>query len=223
MVDDRNGEQYLGAESDPRDPTSTVCHYVADMELLRDDEIFLLSPLSPLPVTIFTGTDGNTLDVGPTPNFGGGAGLCGNGATDMDDLYEPGWLSGRFDPEDVCGGLLWDESRPLMFWQLRAAARPATASLCNLRGSRRDGMSPVPIDRFPTDVSVYGVRGTAGNVTDWTATEWAQGEGDAARVARVVRGGGGSRARSSSRCAYRFSLEPGQTAPYVGFRLAHSL
>src|SRR5262249_24652586 len=62
-------------------------------------------------------------------------------------------------------------------------------SLCNIRGSRRERAAPVPVDEFPTDVSVYGVRGMGGNMRDWTATEVIEGEGAGVRVLRVLRGG----------------------------------
>src|SRR6188768_1917660 len=44
------------------------------------------------------------------------------------------------------------------------------ASLCNIRESAKDGARVAPVDSFPQDVSVYGVRGMAGNMRDWTET-----------------------------------------------------
>src|SRR5262249_35486512 len=62
-------------------------------------------------------------------------------------------------------------------------------SLCNMSQSRRERPAPVPVDEFPRDRSVYGVRGLAGNVRDWTGSEETEGTGDTRRVSRVNRGG----------------------------------
>ena len=67
------------------------------------------------------------------------------------------------------------------------------------RGPVRSGDGePIP-QLFGTD----GVRGTAGNVRDWTATEWVEGEGASARVARAVRGGAWLGQDIHTRCADR--------------------
>ena len=44
------------------------------------------------------------------------------------------------------------------------------ASLCNSGESNPGRPRPLPVDSYETDVSVYGVRGMAGNARDWTAT-----------------------------------------------------
>ena len=93
-------------------------------------------------------------------------------------------------------------------------------SLCNMNESQRKRPAPVPVDEFPGDLSVYGVRGTAGNVRDWTATERVEGEGANARVARVVRGGAWLMYRISARCASRVWSGPMDVSELIGLRLA---
>ena len=90
-------------------------------------------------------------------------------------------------------------------------------SLCNMTSSLREGASARPPDSFPTDCSVYGVRGTAGNTRDWTAT--ALGESDGVRI---VRGGAFNLPAVITRSANRFWLAPSFVLNYVGFRLARS-
>ena len=96
------------------------------------------------------------------------------------------------------------------------------ASLCNIRESAKDGARVAPVDSFPQDVSVYGVRGMAGNMRDWTETASTLGASTAAPL-RVVRGGAWYGGRVSARCADRFWFEPNRVYFFVGFRLAHSL
>ena len=96
------------------------------------------------------------------------------------------------------------------------------ASLCNIRESAKDGARVAPVDSFPQDVSVYGVRGMAGNMRDWTETASTLGASTAAPL-RVVRGGAWYGGRVSARCADRFWFEPNHVYFFVGFRLAHSL
>jgi len=96
------------------------------------------------------------------------------------------------------------------------------ASLCNIRESTKDGPRVAPIACFPHDESVYGVRGMAGNMRDWTETASAHGANSASPL-RVVRGGAWYGGRVSARCADRFWFEPNHVYFFVGFRLAYSL
>jgi len=81
-------------------------------------------------------------------------------------------------------------------------------SLCNMRWSRRERPQLRPVDEFPTDTSVYGVRGMAGNADDWTATEEVEGRGRDAREGRIVRGGGWRSTPTGVRAAHRSALAP---------------
>ena len=96
------------------------------------------------------------------------------------------------------------------------------ASLCNIRESRREGPRVVSVQAFPSDVSVYGVRGMAGNMRDWTDTV-APHSAESQSALRVVRGGAWYGGRVSARCADRFWFDPNHVYFFVGFRLAHSL
>lgn len=95
-------------------------------------------------------------------------------------------------------------------------------SLCNMWGSRRERTAPVTVDEFASDVSVYGVRGMAGNVRDWTSTAVVEGEGPEARVARIIRGGAWGIDRVRARCASRGIYGPLAVDDNVGFRWARS-
>jgi formylglycine-generating enzyme required for sulfatase activity len=92
-----------------------------------------------------------------------------------------------------------------------------------MRDSRKERNAPVPNDEFPSDVSVYGVRGLGGNVYDWTSTEEAQGTGPHRRGWRVYRGGCWSSTARYCRAAYRGRTEPTLVNVNLGFRLARSL
>ncbi|HEY0466071.1 MAG TPA: bifunctional serine/threonine-protein kinase/formylglycine-generating enzyme family protein, partial [Polyangiaceae bacterium] len=96
------------------------------------------------------------------------------------------------------------------------------ASLCNIRESTMDGPRVATVASFPQDESVYGVRGMAGNMRDWTETPSAVGASTTSPL-RVVRGGAWYGGRVSARCADRFWFEPNHVYFFVGFRLAYSL
>ena len=96
------------------------------------------------------------------------------------------------------------------------------ASLCNMRASRKERTTPVVVEEFPRDASVYGVRGLGGNVYDWTSTEDVEGTGESRRAHRVSRGGSWGGAARSCRAAYRWRFEPANVGDNRGFRLARS-
>ena len=96
-------------------------------------------------------------------------------------------------------------------------------SLCNMEESRRERPAPVPVDEFPDDRSVYGVRGCAGNVEEWTATELVEGRGSRARFGRVVRGGAWNSARSQTRCAARYDYATETCGDILGFRIVQDV
>jgi serine/threonine-protein kinase len=93
-------------------------------------------------------------------------------------------------------------------------------SLCNVSGALPGEASAQPIDSFPSDESVYGVRGLAGNTRDWTATELGSNRGDGKDM-RVVRGGAYNLPAVTTRSANRFWLSPNFVVSYVGFRIVH--
>ena len=99
------------------------------------------------------------------------------------------------------------------------------ATFCNSGESNPGRPRPLPVDSYEADVSVYGVRGTAGNARDWTATLVTQGRGEAAMVSSVIRGGAAEFAGSTefshmSRAAFRYVIPAFYLNPAISFRLA---
>jgi serine/threonine-protein kinase len=95
-------------------------------------------------------------------------------------------------------------------------------ALCNLLDSRKDRPGPVVVEDFPHDVSVYGVRGMAGNVRDFTGTAWNIGTGETVRPATVLRGGSWYSERQYARCASRDGLDANVMYGNIGFRIAYA-
>lgn len=93
-------------------------------------------------------------------------------------------------------------------------------SLCNMALSQREQAIPVSIHEFPTDISIYGVRGMAGNARDWTATTWDSALGGRAHDTVVIRGGAWAFNPIDSRCAYRNRIQPWAPNDNFSFRLA---
>ena len=91
-------------------------------------------------------------------------------------------------------------------------------SLCNMRDSLEDRPSLCEVTAFPGDVSVYGVRGLAGNVRDWT-----QSVLDDRSAARIVRGGSWLSTARGVRAAQRGWYDPTIVDDQIGFRVAQSL
>jgi serine/threonine-protein kinase len=89
------------------------------------------------------------------------------------------------------------------------------------------------VDATPGDVSVYGVRGLAGNVSDWCANPWRR-DGPSLAGDRLlpdeaeaefmsVRGGNFSSSARLCRPASRLAGRPDEVFSTVGLRLARSL
>jgi formylglycine-generating enzyme required for sulfatase activity len=78
-----------------------------------------------------------------------------------------------------------------------------------------------PVGSFPAGASKHGVLDLAGNVWEWTASEYARYDGSHAEKKRVLRGGswGGGDARTE-RTTNRFRLVPDSNAQFLGFRCA---
>jgi serine/threonine-protein kinase len=93
-------------------------------------------------------------------------------------------------------------------------------SLCNVSGALPGEASAQPIDSFPSDESVYGVRGLAGNTRDWTSTAFGSNL-DGGKDMRIVRGGAYNLPAVTTRAANRFWLSPNFVVSYVGFRIVH--
>ena len=103
-------------------------------------------------------------------------------------------------------------------------------SWCCIRQSHRSAPSIVPIHRFSSDVSPYGVRGLGGNVRDWCLDAWSAdgpltedgrampSEGIGAKLISV-RGGSWYSIADQARAARPLRLAPTSRSSDVGFRL----
>ena len=92
-------------------------------------------------------------------------------------------------------------------------------SLCKMKESRAGVARPEPVGTFAGDVSVYGVRDTAGGLRDWCAEQ--SFDDDANR--RVVRGGAWGSAAAFCRSAWRGGLPAWAVSAYVGLRLCRPI
>jgi serine/threonine-protein kinase len=109
------------------------------------------------------------------------------------------------------------------------------ASWAALEDSHEGEAKVLPIATFPTDVSVYGVRGLAGNVRDWCLDAWIP-DGPTIVNGRVPpadpgpvdcwkvrRGGSWGDMPGRARLADRDWYNADRRSDYLGFRLARSL
>lgn len=104
------------------------------------------------------------------------------------------------------------------------------ASFARIRAIHRTARAPDPVQAWPLDVSVYGVRGMAGNARDWCLDPYRADaplvENERAVVlqerwanARAVRGGSWERDERAARLAGRDWEVPEHRAADLGFRL----
>ena len=93
---------------------------------------------------------------------------------------------------------------------------PDPAFFC-CRQSHASRPLPAVVDRFPTDCSVYGVRGLAGGVRDWCANP-TESNGDQS----TVKGGAWFFSSLHGHSATSYTAEPHVRYDTIGFRLARS-
>jgi formylglycine-generating enzyme required for sulfatase activity len=169
------------------------------------------------------------------------------------DLWHPETPVCMVDWHGASAYAAWEAGRTGQRWQLapelvwEKAARggdgrffpwgdafdPSWACLRDSHGGRA---LPQVVDSFPTDVSVYGVRGMGGNMRDWCGDRYApegpplvggrvemRGEDDLCGVpevaSRVVRGGSWNFSARGARVANRNGSGPGYRDHNLGVRL----
>ena len=108
-------------------------------------------------------------------------------------------------------------------------------SWCSVHHSARGRPIPASRDAFPSDESVYGVRGMAGNIRDWCQDARIAGgprivdeqvyppENSDNETNRIIRGGSCRGDGRSSRSAQRMDAHPASRRRTVGFRLCRSM
>lgn len=83
---------------------------------------------------------------------------------------------------------------------------------------------PANVDAFPIDESVYGIRGMAGNMSEWTSSvfrpDWDTPEESGKRT---LRGGSWIHSGVATQCTYRNSCYPTYRYSDLGFRLVFDL
>jgi serine/threonine-protein kinase len=164
------------------------------------------------------------------------------------DIWRADWPVFMIDWRGAEAYAAWQAARTAQAWQLlpelvwEKASRGVDGrtypwgdafdpSWTRMRESARRRSLPVSVRSYPVDRSVYGVRGTAGNVRDWCADLWnvsgPRVEGDIVvceasadvRGSRAARGGGWGNTLSFIRSAQRSELVEGTRLDYIGFRL----
>ncbi|MCB9681194.1 MAG: SUMF1/EgtB/PvdO family nonheme iron enzyme [Alphaproteobacteria bacterium] len=133
-------------------------------------------------------------------------------AADADgDVWLPDWPVAMVDLACAEAYAAWQSARTSQAWALPTELQWEKAgrgvdgrsfpwgdafdpSWCCMTDSHEGRKLPVEVDAFPTDVSVYGVRGLGGNMRDWTATTWHRPEDPPVHdpdpdTPRVTRGG----------------------------------
>lgn len=84
---------------------------------------------------------------------------------------------------------------------------------CNSQNADGEGREVGVSGAFAKCFSPFGVADLSGNVSEWTASRWADGVGD-----RTYKGGSASRPNWAVRCASRSNLPPGSSKGDLGFR-----
>jgi serine/threonine-protein kinase len=97
-------------------------------------------------------------------------------------------------------------------------------SYCCMNDSHQTRKLLMPVDSFPLDVSVYGVRGLGGNSRDWTSSRWSKDWNEQPQTTeRVARGGAWGSNADGARSANRYYSAENYRLAGLGFRLCRSI
>ena len=112
-------------------------------------------------------------------------------------------------------------------------------SYCCTRNSHRQRALPGVVQDFPTDESIYGVRGLSGNVMDWIDNAWdpeelgasfgwetykvSHNEAHVLNFSVVIRGGSWNHSEKSACVTSRYGLNPSCVRNNIGFRLVRKI
>ena len=167
-----------------------------------------------------------------------------------DDLWQLDWPVMMVDWSCAAAYAEWKSEEEGLQWRLPSelewekAARGVDGrffpwgdgfnpSFACMSQSHKDARLPAAVDSYPVDTTVYGIRGMAGNMMDWTASLFKE-EGPTIenhRIAesidlsntgsdRVLRGGGWGSLASYLRSAGRSDCNPDGSYYNNGFRLS---
>jgi eukaryotic-like serine/threonine-protein kinase len=93
---------------------------------------------------------------------------------------------------------------------------------CCHRSSHQERPLPATVDDYPGDVSIYGVRGMAGNAIELCDDAYDEATANNPEAPRVGKGTGWHMTARAARCAARHLIGDGYRSQAVGFRLVHS-
>jgi serine/threonine-protein kinase len=93
----------------------------------------------------------------------------------------------------------------------------------NANSKETDKNHPMPVGSYPSGASRFGMLDMAGNVAEWTASDYTLYPGSKANMEpgnKIIRGGSFFFAASQAMVTTRWSVPPGTVKGYIGFRCA---
>lgn len=93
----------------------------------------------------------------------------------------------------------------------------------NANSTETEKNHPMPVGSYPAGASRFGILDMAGNVAEWTDSDYSLYEGSKARMEpgnKIIRGGSFRFDKRQAMVTTRWSVPPGTLKDYIGFRLA---